>query len=189
MLYIRKALFNLLKKKKLDKILVKDVCEAANISRQTFYYYFGTLSDVFMDWVKENLERLLNEKDSYASWLQGYGTLLKFCADNKEPFMNVYLSSYRSELIDVFKNYGYRIITLAVERVSIENRIPMIQTDKEFMVKFYLNIYVGILEDFFESGLKDDVDYISSLCEVMLGNSIYEKERQLFELYWSGRNR
>ncbi|MBE5774619.1 MAG: TetR family transcriptional regulator, partial [Clostridiales bacterium] len=51
----------LIEKRSLDKITVKDLVEECGISRQTFYYHFQDLFDV-VEWMMERiLERKIEE--------------------------------------------------------------------------------------------------------------------------------
>ena len=47
---IAEALLELMKKKNIDKITVKDVVDHCNITRQTFYYHYQDMMDVF-EWI------------------------------------------------------------------------------------------------------------------------------------------
>lgn len=47
---IAEALLELMKKKNIDKITVKDVVDHCNITRQTFYYHYQDMRDV-SEWI------------------------------------------------------------------------------------------------------------------------------------------
>lgn len=45
---LRECLFNLLEKKSIDEITVKELTEAADVNRSTFYFYYSDINDMMM---------------------------------------------------------------------------------------------------------------------------------------------
>lgn len=52
------SLLELMKSKSLFKITIKDICEKANLSRQTFYQLFSTKEDVLRFYIKRSFEEI-----------------------------------------------------------------------------------------------------------------------------------
>lgn len=72
------AFQELLARKDVDKITVKDLVEACGISRQTFYYHFRDIVDV-MEWkARREMERLLPEHLKAASPREAMGRFVDF---------------------------------------------------------------------------------------------------------------
>ncbi len=55
---ITDALLQLLDKKSLEKITVRELAELCGISRQTFYYHFGDVFDVVDWWSRQSAEQM-----------------------------------------------------------------------------------------------------------------------------------
>ena len=58
---LQKALLSILERKNIDRISVKELCEAASINRSTFYLHYGTPNDVLME-IEEEFMRTHFEK-------------------------------------------------------------------------------------------------------------------------------
>ena len=93
------AFQELLARKDVDKITVKDLVEACGISRQTFYYHFRDSVDV-MEWkARREMERLLPEHLKAASPREAMGRFVDFAVD-AQPVVRRLLSSQRRETIE-----------------------------------------------------------------------------------------
>lgn len=57
---LRDALFALLETQTLNKISVTDLCNQAHISRRTFYTYYQTADDVFVEYQEELYDQFKN---------------------------------------------------------------------------------------------------------------------------------
>lgn len=55
---ITDALLQLLDKKSLEKITVRELAELCGISRQTFYYHFGDVFDAVDWWSRQSAEQI-----------------------------------------------------------------------------------------------------------------------------------
>lgn len=181
--YIQEALLEVLKEKSLDKIAVKDVCDQANISRQTVYYHYDSLINVFQSWFEKTFAERFKSKGSSSNWPDGYREVLLFCREYKEQLLNVYNSSYRTEFIKLIREFARGVVTEAIEDVSNDKGIPMVKKDKLFLVEFYMTVLVGFLAKFIDNGMEEDPDYLTKACAIMIGGSIEEKERAFNESY------
>lgn len=53
---LRECLFNLLEEKSIDEITVKELTEAADVNRSTFYFYYNDINDMMMQIQNEIFE-------------------------------------------------------------------------------------------------------------------------------------
>ncbi len=67
---LQDSLFELMEKKPITKITIKELCENADINRTTFYAYYADqydllrkIEDETLLWVKESLSNLISKKD------------------------------------------------------------------------------------------------------------------------------
>ena len=187
MKYIQDALLELLSEKNMDNIKVQEVCDKANISRQTVYYHYSSLGEVFITWLETELTERLESKNTYKHWVDGYKEILLICSENRKEVTNVYNSSYRDEMMKALDDFGRDLVATAVETIADNLSLPLMRRDKDFMTRVYMYVFMGILEDYLKGDLEDNIDYIVSRCEMMLGESIRRKETELFELYKIGK--
>ena len=87
---IEASLKNLLLKKPFDKITINDIAEDCGISRMTFYYHFKDIYDL-VEWAcEEDAKKILDGKDDYKTWTQGFLNLFEEVLKNKPFILNVY---------------------------------------------------------------------------------------------------
>ena len=95
---IEASLKNLLLKKPFDKITINDIAEDCGISRMTFYYHFKDIYDL-VEWAcEEDVKKILEDKDDYKTWTQGFLNLLEEVLKNKPFILNVYRSVGREQV-------------------------------------------------------------------------------------------
>ena len=58
---IRETFIELLKKKSIDKITVKDIVEECGINRNTFYYYYADIYELMEDVIITEKDKVLKE--------------------------------------------------------------------------------------------------------------------------------
>ena len=74
---IEASLKNLLLKKPFDKITINDIAEDCGISRMTFYSPFKDIYDL-VEWAcEEDAKKILEGKDDYKTWTQGFLNLFE----------------------------------------------------------------------------------------------------------------
>lgn len=61
---MKEALLELLEKKPLDKITVKDICESADVNRSTFYSYYESIEQLLLEIEDDALNQLPMYPDS-----------------------------------------------------------------------------------------------------------------------------
>lgn len=87
------ALYELLLKKPFDEVTVSDICKKAGVSRMTFYRYYTTKEDIFVDFSDERFAEFFDDVVRYQN-----PTLEEFVLG-----MFYYISSYRRQLLTLVK--------------------------------------------------------------------------------------
>ena len=93
------AFLELVARKDVDKITVKDLVEACGISRQTFYYHFRDIVDVLEWTARQGVERLLAERLKASSPREALGRFVDFAVES-QPVVRRLLASQRREAIE-----------------------------------------------------------------------------------------
>lgn len=151
---IEASLKNLLLKKPFDKITINDIAEDCGISRMTFYYHFKDIYDL-VEWAcEEDVKKILEDKDDYKTWTQGFLNLFEEVLKNKPFILNVYRSVGREQV----ENYLYKIVYDLLLNVIEEKAQGMTvrDEDKEFVADFYKYAFVGLMLDWVKNGMKED---------------------------------
>ena len=167
---IEASLKNLLLKKPFDKITINDIAEDCGISRMTFYYHFKDIYDL-VEWAcEEDAKKILEGKDDYKTWTQGFLNLFEEVLKNKPFILNVYRSVGREQV----ENYLYKIVYDLLLNVVEEKAQGMTvrDEDKEFIADFYKYAFVGLMLDGVKNGMKEDPHKIVKKVEFLLSGSL-----------------
>ena len=167
---IEASLKNLLLKKPFDKITINDIAEDCGISRMTFYYQFKDIYDL-VEWAcEEDVKKILEDKDDYKTWTQGFLNLFEEVLKNKPFILNVYRSVGREQV----ENYLYKIVYDLLLNVIEEKAQGMTvrDEDKEFVADFYKYAFVGLMLDWVKNGMKEDPHKIVKKVEFLLSGSL-----------------
>ena len=167
---IEASLKDLLLKKPFDKITINDIAEDCGISRMTFYYHFKDIYDL-VEWAcEEDVKKILEDKDDYKTWTQGFLNLFEEVLKNKPFILNVYRSVGREQV----ENYLYKIVYDLLLNVIEEKAQGMTvrDEDKEFVADFYKYAFVGLMLDWVKNGMKEDPHKIVKKVEFLLSGSL-----------------
>ena len=167
---IEASLKNLLLKKPFDKITINDIAEDCGISRMTFYYHFKDIYDL-VEWAcEEDVKKILEDKDDYKTWTQGFLNLFEEVLKNKPFILNVYRSVGREQV----ENYLYKIVYDLLLNVIEEKAQGMTvrDDDKEFVADIYKYAFVGLMLDWVKNGMKEDPHKIVKKVEFLLSGSL-----------------
>lgn len=92
-LILKKAL-ELIKQNGYDNVTLNDICQAAGISRHTFYYYFSSKDDILRDFYQiprdisqERLSSILSAENNVEQLWQLFEPMIDFVADTGAEIM------------------------------------------------------------------------------------------------------
>ena len=163
------SLKKLLSKKELSKITITNITKDCGVNRQTFYYHFKDVYDL-LEWIYMNeVIQSMEENDTYDTWQQGFLSIFEYVLENKEFVKNTYYSISR----DFFLRFIYKQTTVLLMNIIDEKSkgMKVRREDKQFMADFYKYGFVGIMQDWIESGMKEKPDnIIKKLNSIIEGN-------------------
>jgi len=141
------SLKNMLVKKTLDKITVKDIVDDCNLNRQTFYYHFHDTYDLlewlYLDETKDILDKLQEKK---------YVLLLNYILENKSLILNTYHSLDQvyaeNKIKECVKPIILNIIKSSSDCISEE--------DLNFISDLFSYSLIGLLLDWLHSDLSEE---------------------------------
>ena len=172
------ALISLLKKKPLEYITVKELCEAAGVHRSTFYLHYENIGDL----LEETARYLLDDFFSYFptdkkeitfqlstcelddlnfitdEYLTPYLTYIK---DHKTVFLTVILNVKSLGFDSVYKRLFKNIFNPILDRFHYS------VTDREYVMMYYLNGINAIILEWLKADCQkstDEIAKIISLC-------------------------
>lgn len=118
------ALYALLKKKDYEEISVKEICERAGVSRMSFYRYYTSKDDVFIDYCDERFEEFYSLASDIKNITIRQFTLMMFqFIDRYNRQIKVLFSAHREFiLLDQLNSYARYIIANLKSDFFIEQK-------------------------------------------------------------------
>ena len=173
---IADTLNELLEHKELDKITVKELVDACNISRQSFYYHFQDIY-ALLEWIyTTDAQRLLEGKRDGDTWQQGFLQVLEYIRDNRALVRNTYHSVSRELLEGYLYRVTYQLMRDVVEERAAGTQVP--EEDRAFLAHFYKYAFVGLTVEWMQGGMKEEpARLVSRVNTVMEGNIAAALER------------
>ena len=177
------AFLELLEKKDMEYITVKEICEAAGVNRSTFYLHYETIGDLlaesvqhmnqqFLEHMKLSAERFVSKirecplDELYLvspTYLLPY---LEYIRQNKRLFRTVLKNSGSLRLDGIYRRMMRHVFLPILERFLIP------EPDREYIVAFYISGLMAILSEWLKHDCEDSIEHICSIMEqcVMRGH-------------------
>lgn len=101
------ALVGIMYKKEYESITIKEICEKAGVSRMSFYRYYNSKDDVFLDFCDERFEEFYNEylKSDFISLQDFVLALFKFFKKYDRQLLILRRAGKEQILINQFNGY------------------------------------------------------------------------------------
>ena len=154
----------------LDKLTVKEICDAAGVSRPTFYRHFKDKYDIAQWYWNYLAEHSLKEMGRTVSWyecnllmLQGFQARSAF-----------FLHSFQSETYNSCREHGYRRrISYLKETLTTYRGIKL--TDQlDFEIKFFVEAESRAVVDWLKEGMPCSPETIAGYIEGCVPSKLYE---------------
>lgn len=161
----------LLEKKPFDRITVKDIVEACEINRNTFYYYYSDIYDLLEEIFMKELNELVEAHKEGKSWATSFIKVAYTAYDHKKLINNICASrSY-----EYFENYMYKVCNnIMVDLVQFTAQgMEVAEEDIEFIASFYEYAFVGIISEWFRTGMREEPLALVSQFSLVTGNIRY----------------
>ena len=167
---LEESLKRLLLKKPLDKITITDLTTDCGISRMAFYYHFKDIYDL-VEWscVEDGAKALQGKKTS-ESWTEGLTQIFEAVLENKPFIMNVYRNADRERMENYLYKLTYDLIAGVVEEKS--KGLDLMEEDKKFIANFYKYGFVGIMIEWIQAGMKEDIEELVNKMSLTLHDTV-----------------
>ena len=157
-------------KKPLDKITITDITTDCGISRMAFYYHFKDIYDL-VEWsCVEDGTKALQGKKTYDSWTEGLTQIFEAVLENKPFIMNVYRNVDRERMERYLYHLTYDLIVGVVQEKSKD--LDISGEDKKFIANFYKYGFVGIMLEWIQEGMKEDIEELVNKMSLTLHNTV-----------------
>ncbi|MBR1731975.1 MAG: TetR/AcrR family transcriptional regulator C-terminal domain-containing protein [Ruminococcus sp.] len=165
---IKKSFMELLNKKPVNKITIKEIAKDCDINRNSFYYHFNDLPDLIEVILTEEAERFISlHKESEDIYLHLVDAV-DFAIENKTAVYHIYNSANR----EMFERYLDRIAEKTVSdymEYAIKDK-NISDDDREALVLYYRCLLIGFVINWLGTGMKYDLKQkIKRICELFDG--------------------
>ena len=153
---ITESAFRLAEKKPLNKITVRDITDDCGITRNTFYYYFHDIYDVFITFLESRMAEIYEKSNSD----EGIFDFMELAASYKKVWLNCY-KTLGHETLSKFA--GEKIRMLIIRTVETEGyRDKISDFDLSIICTFYEEALFGLLMRWLQDKLSDDPEHLKA---------------------------
>lgn len=144
-LILANSLRDLMKKKPLDKIKIREIVENCNLNRQTFYYHFQDLY-ALVEWMykfdgKEIIDATYENNDVVATGK----AMLEYVEAHREELAAVTESKAEIYFFDFLRNGISKCFEVLIDKISKGMKIS--KEYKNFLAGFYTSAVIGIVDE------------------------------------------
>ncbi len=152
---IVKALHLLMKTTPLDKISVTDVSRKANISRQTFYYHFNSMYDVF-DWYMKTNVPIPRSSFPNGPAPSPSEYIINLCTffESKKRYILEFRRVYRDEFYDHIENCISVIFLDYLQHILPDTAR---KKDVDVLAEFLTTAFAAVIHKWFNSDMTLDI--------------------------------
>lgn len=170
---LQNSLLELMEKKPITKITIKELCENADINRTTFYAHYADQHDLLrkiedetFSWVKESLTSLIDKADQYESMeiLQG---IFQHFVENRN-----HLQILMSEKGNI--DFQKELLTLIYQQSNISPSTTA-YTNKNILEDYFVFVVsgsIGLIQHWFKNGLNKSAKEMSEIIYKMASSPI-----------------
>ena len=162
-LALANALKQLLQKKFLDDITVKEIVEDCEVNRQTFYYHFQDIYDLLRWFLKQETELTLQGTDT---WQDALMAAFRYIQENHVVIFHVFRSSGRDHLDCHFFTLSRSLCISLLKEASAS--LTLSEKDSDFLIDFYMYAISGIMMGWLSNDMKEPPEQLAARISFLL---------------------
>lgn len=174
---LKETLLELMQKKKISKITIKEICELSDMSRSTFYLHyqdqFQLLDEIEQDILHDTFEKL-KYLDSAPNTRDSIETFLKYVKDNSETFGVIFCQvenvNFQQKMMESVQSY----VKSTLSDLQINS-----YTEK-YLYTFIMNGSLNVIRTWIINGF--------DCSEEMIANIIYHSCNNIANFQFCDRN-
>ena len=166
---IKETFSKMLEEKPLSQITVKEIVSECGINRNSFYYHFQDIPALIEEMVKEQADTCIEKFPRIDSIEEVLEVALSFAYEKKKSVLHMFNSVNR----DIFERHLMEICEYAVANYinTVISDRKVREEDKEMLVNLVKCLCFGIVIDWLNSGMKEDLrEPFHKLCEMNKGH-------------------
>lgn len=173
------AFLELIAKKDFAYITVKEVCEKAGVNRSTFYLHYETLGDLLAESaqymidqfiafmhcdIDEFLEKIQNCRleELYLVTPEYLMPYLVYVKKNRRIFQAIIAQASILQMDDAYQKLNTHVLT------PILNRYQVPMNAQKYMMQFFMNGLIAIINEWIKDDCKDSIEHIVSVIQLCI---------------------
>ena len=184
------AFLELLEKKDMKYITVKEICKAAGVNRSTFYLHYETIGDLlgesvqymneqFLEYIKLQAETCVSGirecplEELYLVTPAYLTPYLEYIAKNKRLFRTALKNSGSLGLDKTYSRMMKYVFIPILERFQI------VEPERDYILAFYIHGLMAIIAEWLKNDCKDPICHVCAVMErcVMHGRGNQEEKK------------
>ena len=162
------AFIQLLSEKPVNKITVKDIVERCGVNRNTFYYHFHDIPDLAEQMMEEKADQLIQNHYQPHQPIECIRPLVRYGLRHRTAVLHIYQYLPRDTFLAYLNRLTFRLMqeyfTAATDGLSASGE------DVAALARFYRCAMVGLLLDWLDGGMQEDMLELSErLCSLLQG--------------------
>ena len=183
------AFLELLEKKDFTYITVKEICEKAGVNRSTFYLHYETVSDLLAESARyiidQFVEAMPHDTAEFTSQIQTrpLEELYLITPEYLTPYLN-YIKKHRRifrTTLEQASVLGMNDAYLSLNRhvfMPILNRYQVPLSSQKYMMPFYINGIMGIVNEWLKENCEDSIEHMISVIQVCIPGHQFEESQR-----------
>lgn len=180
------AFLELLEKKDMEYITIKEICEVAGVNRSTFYLHYETIGDLLAESIQYMNDRFLEHMkrggedfigkirecpldELYLVTPEYLVPYLMYIKQNKRLFRTALKNSGSLGLDKTYSQMMRHIFIPILERFQIA------EPDREYMMAFYVHGLMAIVLEWLKKDCTDSISHVSDVMEQCVMRSCGKK--------------
>ena len=162
------ALRNLLIKKPLEQIRVRELTEQCAIRRQSFYYHFADVYQLF-DWsLQQEQMQLLKRQELCLTWQQAAEDLLDHIIKHKSYYLTLLQARGRTGLQNFFRDAVRSLLERTAAYYQLRCGVEGADVTQEALLSCWETIFLALMESWLQGDLQKEPRDIIAPLEALL---------------------
>lgn len=166
------AFDKLIQTRSLDRMTIRQICQTAGVSRQSFYYYFDDIVDLFSTYIYNVLDRQIKDYTDPINWVHGLDHILTFIQNERIKFRHIYYSKFFFDFKKALEKAVTFILLPAVETCAHRNRVVLCKEEIVLVTRYYQYIFVEIILHYIDDESGNSPEDIVTNCQKLMDWSL-----------------
>ena len=167
---LKDSLIELMKKKSISKITIRELCEVADLNRTTFYAHYKDQYELLqsiegetLSWIKETIAGFSGKKDK-KDFINNIKNVFEYIFENKN-----HIRELMSEQGDI--DFQRDLLSVVYEECAVLlNDMDTEPQKSELYFIFLVNGSLGLIQHWLKSGLKETAQEMAEIIYNMTNN-------------------